>query len=129
VQVLPYSDLRVAVEAASIPLLRELQALMHVCCVSHCRLVQAAFVRCLPRLLSCSADMGWILKPVVFDLNELIDSNKNTILQARPPLCLSPSFRAATASGCAFLQFMGAWMCITWILYPNLRPPLPLPLI
>jgi hypothetical protein len=93
VQVLPFGDLRVAVEAASLPLLRELQALMHVCCVSHCRLVQAAFVRCLPRLLSCSADMGWLLMPIVFDLNELIDPNKNTILQARPALYLSLLFK------------------------------------
>jgi hypothetical protein len=128
VQVLPFGDLRVAVEAASRPLLRELQALMHVCCVSHCRLVQAAFVRCLPRLLSCSADMGWLLKPIVFDLNELIDFNKNTILQARPPSLPLPLIQgiSATASGCVFLQCMAI---LTWILYPTLWPPPPLPMI
>jgi hypothetical protein len=109
VQVLPFGDLRVAVEAASVPLLRELQALMHVCCVSHCRLAQAAFVRCLPRLLSCSADMGWLLMPIVFDLNELIDPNKNTILQARPPpLGLSLSFRTSLPLRLD-VSFFNAW--------------------
>lgn len=80
---LPYGELRAAVAAASEPLHREIQALVHSCCVSHCALLQAAFARMLPRLLSSSASMGnWLLRPILWDLQELIGKGK-THLQAR----------------------------------------------
>lgn len=82
---LPYGGLRAAVAAASEPLAREIQALVHVCCVSHCRLLQAAFARCVPRLLSSSATVGsWLLTPIIWDLRALVGTG-TTHLQARPP--------------------------------------------
>lgn len=82
-QMLPYGELRAAVAAASGPLAREIQALVHSCCVSHCRLIQAGFARCVTRLLSCSASVGtWLLTPIIWDLKALISQ---THLQARSP--------------------------------------------
>jgi hypothetical protein len=86
-QILPFGALRKAIAASCEQLVREIQALIHTCCVSRCLVLQAAFVRCIPRLLSCSSSAGsWLPTPIIWDLRSLL-APANTTLQVLLHAC------------------------------------------